>query len=59
MSSSTLTKKSSGRQKASQILLFAKFAPLFTAAYFGVSIKNHVFRNPVCKLNVGHDYING
>jgi len=32
-----LTKKSSGRQKASQILQKdAKFAPLFTAAYFGV-----------------------
>jgi len=32
-----LTKKSSRRQKASQILQKdAKFAPLFTAAYFGV-----------------------
>jgi len=36
-----LTKKSSGRQKASQILQKdAKFAPLFTAAYFGVSLRN-------------------
>jgi len=37
---SNLTKKSSGRQKASQILQKdAKFAPLFTAAYFGVMYK--------------------
>jgi len=34
------TKKSSRRQKASQILQKdAKFAPLFTAAYFGVMFK--------------------
>ena len=36
-----LTKKSSGRIKASQILLFAKFAPLLSAAYFGVITLRH------------------
>jgi len=39
-----LTKKSSRRQKASQILQKdAKFMPLLTAAYFGVMYKRGIF----------------